>query len=164
MELMVNKKITLAWGKNSATMEFSMEKNMWNISSYAAELVLDGKDFVNTPLAGKKLSVTVDLVLSPVSVSVNHSYSCISQQTAEATVDGDKSNITVTAEMDGMHIQAFNKIANEPDFVDATHCTADETSDIVPIAVGCALAGLVVIVLIAYLVGRRRRSAAYQSV
>lgn len=46
----------------------------------------------------------------------------------------------------------------------AVHCTADNTSDVVPIAVGCALAGLVVIVLIAYLVGRRRRSGAYQSV
>lgn len=49
-------------------------------------------------------------------------------------------------------------------FILAVHCTADNTSDVVPIAVGCALAGLVVIVLIAYLVGRRRRSAAYQSV
>lgn len=46
----------------------------------------------------------------------------------------------------------------------AVHCTADNTSDVVPIAVGCALAGLVVIVLIAYLVGRRKRSGAYQSV
>lgn len=49
-------------------------------------------------------------------------------------------------------------------FFSAVHCTADNISDVVPIAVGCALAGLVVIVLIAYLVGRRRRSGAYQSV
>lgn len=31
--------------------------------------------------------------------------------------------------------------------------------DVVPIAVGCALVGLVAIVLIAYLVGRRRSQA-----
>lgn len=40
----------------------------------------------------------------------------------------------------------------------AKDCSFD-TPDIVPITVGCALAGLVVIVLIAYLVGRRRSQA-----
>lgn len=34
-----------------------------------------------------------------------------------------------------------------------------DTPDIVPIAVGCALAGLVIIVLIAYLIGRKRSQA-----
>jgi len=38
-------------------------------------------------------------------------------------------------------------------------------TDVVPIAVGASLAGLVVIVLIAYLLGRRRsRARGYQSV
>ncbi|CAG5128932.1 unnamed protein product, partial [Candidula unifasciata] len=47
-----------------------------------------------------------------------------------------------------------------------TECSNDEqTSSVVPIAVGAALAGLVVIVLIAYLIGRRRsRKAGYESV
>lgn len=36
---------------------------------------------------------------------------------------------------------------------------AVETQDLVPIAVGCALIVLVVIVLVAYLIGRRRRQA-----
>jgi lysosomal-associated membrane protein 1/2 len=40
-----------------------------------------------------------------------------------------------------------------------TDCQAADSADIVPIAVGCALAGLVVIVLIAYLIGRRRSHA-----
>lgn len=34
-----------------------------------------------------------------------------------------------------------------------------DTPDIVPIAVGCALAALVIIVLIAYLIGRKRSQA-----
>jgi lysosomal-associated membrane protein 1/2 len=47
----------------------------------------------------------------------------------------------------------------------AIDCPADDASDTVPIAVGAALAGLVVIVLIAYLIGRRRsRARGYQSV
>jgi len=159
--------ITLTWGKsNSAALEFTMAKSMWNISSFTADLVLDGGDFTNTSLAGKKMSLVVDIDFSPSEVAVNHSYHCFSKldSDVDATIDGKKYDQKIVADMDGMQIQAFNMIANEPDFVDATHCTADETSDIVPIAVGCALAGLVVIVLIAYLVGRRRRSAAYQSV
>jgi lysosomal-associated membrane protein 1/2 len=41
----------------------------------------------------------------------------------------------------------------------------DGVTDIVPIAVGASLAGLVVVVLIAYLIGRRRsRARGYQSV
>ena len=43
-------------------------------------------------------------------------------------------------------------------FFSAEDCAFD-TPDVVPIAVGCALAALVVIVLIAYLVGRRRAQA-----
>lgn len=37
-------------------------------------------------------------------------------------------------------------------------------SDIVPIAVGCALAGLVLIVLIAYVIGRRKSHRGYEKV
>lgn len=44
-------------------------------------------------------------------------------------------------------------------------CATDDVSDLVPIAVGIALLALVVIVLIAYFIGRRRsRRLAYQSV
>lgn len=40
-----------------------------------------------------------------------------------------------------------------------------KSSSVVPIAVGCALAGLIVIVLIAYLIGRRKSDAkGYQQV
>lgn len=47
----------------------------------------------------------------------------------------------------------------------AVQCPADDATDVVPIAVGGALAGLVIIVLIAYLVGRKRsRARGYQSV
>lgn len=46
-----------------------------------------------------------------------------------------------------------------------TECPKDnDTNSIVPIAVGAALAALVVIVLIAYLIGRRRRNKGYESV
>ena len=37
-------------------------------------------------------------------------------------------------------------------------------NNIVPIAVGCALAGLVLIVLIAYVIGRRKSHSGYEKV
>ena len=40
----------------------------------------------------------------------------------------------------------------------------NKPSDIIPIAVGCALAGLVLIVLIAYVIGRRKSHSGYQKV
>ena len=50
--------------------------------------------------------------------------------------------------------------------VGITECPADDkTNSVVPIAVGAALAGLVIIVLIAYLIGRKRsRQSGYEQV
>ena len=48
---------------------------------------------------------------------------------------------------------------------DVTYCNEDTSvSNIVPIAVGAALAGLVLIVLVAYLIGRSRNKRGYESV
>lgn len=43
-------------------------------------------------------------------------------------------------------------------------CQLDENSMLIPIAVGGALAGLVLIVLLAYLIGRKRSHAGYQTI
>lgn len=51
-----------------------------------------------------------------------------------------------------------NKIFNGC-HLSAEDCSPHETPDVVPIAVGCALVALIVIVLVAYLVGRRRNQA-----
>lgn len=64
-----------------------------------------------------------------------------------------------------VQVDAF-RTATDAKFRKAFECAADEqVNDLVPIAVGCALLALVVIVLIAYFIGRRRsRRLAYQSV
>ena len=54
-------------------------------------------------------------------------------------------------------------------FIDIDSCLSEpkdaKSSSIVPIAVGCALAGLIIIVLIAYLIGRRKNDGrGYQQV
>ncbi|KAG8034536.1 hypothetical protein G9C98_007612 [Cotesia typhae] len=60
-------------------------------------------------------------------------------------------------EVSDLQFQAFRS-DNSTAFGFAEDC-AFETQDVVPIAVGCALIALVIIVLVAYLVGRRRSQA-----
>ncbi|XP_076759316.1 lysosome-associated membrane glycoprotein 1 isoform X2 [Xylocopa sonorina] len=86
-------------------------------------------------------------------VGLSNSYRCLRQQ--KFNLKQNASNEThgyVT--ISDLQFQAF-KTDNSTVFSLAKDCAFD-TPDVVPIAVGCALAGLVIIVLIAYLIGRRR--------
>jgi len=89
------------------------------------------------------------------------SYKCSTSKSL--TLSGD-----VTVSWKDVQVEAYmdRRASKKEGFSDVEDCPEDtQTSDIVPIAVGCALAGLVVVVLIAYLVGRRRsRQKGYQSV
>lgn len=57
-----------------------------------------------------------------------------------------------------LQLQAFGNATNN-EFYSAIDCEPTSTPDVVPIAVGCALAILVIVVLVAYLIGRKRRQA-----
>ncbi|XP_055101084.1 lysosome-associated membrane glycoprotein 1 isoform X1 [Symphalangus syndactylus] len=59
-------------------------------------------------------------------------------------------------------VQAFKVEGGQ--FGSVEECVLDENNMLIPIAVGGALAGLVLIVLIAYLVGRKRSHAGYQTI
>lgn len=86
------------------------------------------------------------------------SYHCNKLQTLQFTDSKDSKEIISNVTFSHVQLEAFHKQENDQ-FATARDCEAIDTPDIVPIAVGCALAGLVVIVLIAYLVGRRRAQA-----
>ncbi|KAK8773321.1 hypothetical protein V5799_012147 [Amblyomma americanum] len=72
----------------------------------------------------------------------------------------------VTLDVMNVQLQAFINGTDKPgQFGAAVECSAGDISNIVPIAVGAALAALVIIVLIAYLIGRSKsRQKGYQSV
>nr|KAF6427739.1 lysosomal associated membrane protein 1 [Rousettus aegyptiacus] len=59
-------------------------------------------------------------------------------------------------------VQAFHVEGDK--FGSVEECQLDENNMLIPIAVGGALAGLVLIVLIAYLIGRKRSHAGYQTI
>lgn len=116
---------------------------------------------------------------------LNHSYSCLAEETIKtekgefvlkirevqveafrAGQPGHKEFSAGSFGMENWRLLIFI-ICNIIDLVPfaAIQCPADDATDVVPIAVGAALAGLVVIVLIAYLIGRKRsRARGYQSV
>jgi len=89
------------------------------------------------------------------------SYHCTRVQSLNLTDTNIVTNTTIpvgTVSVSSVLLEAFHKGDNQ-DFSSAIDCDAINTPDIVPIAVGIALIALVVVVLIAYLVGRRRAAA-----
>jgi lysosomal-associated membrane protein 1/2 len=86
-------------------------------------------------------------------------YYCIAGEQAVSDTD------SVTAKFGNVIVDAFRPQTAPVDYRERQDCANTDVSDLVPIAVGIALLSLVVIVLIAYFIGRRRsRRLAYQSV
>ncbi|XP_068429340.1 lysosome-associated membrane glycoprotein 1b [Clinocottus analis] len=83
------------------------------------------------------------------------SYMCHEEQTL--TVAQDLSINTFQ-----LQVQPFNVTGDQ--FGAAEECQLDEDDMLIPIIVGAALAGLVLIVLLAYLIGRKRSHAGYQTI
>ncbi|XP_029939567.1 lysosome-associated membrane glycoprotein 1a [Salarias fasciatus] len=61
-----------------------------------------------------------------------------------------------------LQVQPFGVTTDQ--FATAEECQLDQDQMLIPIIVGAALAGLVLIVLIAYLIGRKRSHAGYQTI
>lgn len=87
---------------------------------------------------------------------LGNSYRCLKETSFKMTMAGTN-DTTAVVKVNDVQFQAF-KSDKTTTFGLAEDCAFD-TPDVVPIAVGCALAALVVIVLVAYLIGRRRAQA-----
>jgi len=94
------------------------------------------------------------------------SYTCDSQTQYDLSIVDQKTNITAVLILSGLKIDAFRSKDAGKNFRTTEQCEADfPSNDFVPLAVGCALIALVLIVLIAYIVGRKRsHRLTYQSV
>lgn len=87
------------------------------------------------------------------------SYHCTRVQTLNLTRNHVDKEVPIGfAYVSKVQFEGFHHSKDET-FSTAKDCDAIDTPDIVPIAVGCALAALVIVVLIAYLVARRRSQA-----
>ncbi|XP_010180775.1 PREDICTED: lysosome-associated membrane glycoprotein 1, partial [Mesitornis unicolor] len=93
--------------------------------------------------------------MSELRATVGNSYKCSAEENLQVT---DKALVNVF----NVQIQVF-KIDGDK-FGTVEECQLDENNMLIPIIVGAALAGLVLIVLIAYLIGRKRSHAGYQTI
>ncbi|KAM9264875.1 lysosome-associated membrane glycoprotein 1 [Cariama cristata] len=93
--------------------------------------------------------------MSELSATVGNSYKCSAEENLQVT---DKALVNVF----NVQVQVF-KIDGDK-FGAVEECQLDENNMLIPIIVGAALAGLVLIVLIAYLIGRKRSHAGYQTI
>ncbi|KTG01858.1 hypothetical protein cypCar_00044130 [Cyprinus carpio] len=87
--------------------------------------------------------------------SVGRSYVCSAEQTLSIVPSFSINTFR-------LQLQPFNVTASR--FSAVEECRADQENMLIPIIVGVALAGLVLIVLIAYLIGRKRTHAGYQTI
>lgn len=93
--------------------------------------------------------------LRALQATLGNSYKCNSEEHVRVTPAFSLSIFKVW-------VQAFQVKGDK--FGSVEECLLDQDSMLIPIAVGGALAGLVLVVLIAYLIGRKRSHAGYQTI
>ncbi|XP_017297427.1 lysosome-associated membrane glycoprotein 1a [Kryptolebias marmoratus] len=87
--------------------------------------------------------------------TLGHSYMCNAEQTLQVAPAFSLNTFR-------LQVQPFGVKTKQ--FAAAEECQVDQDQMLIPIVVGAALAGLVLIVLIAYLIGRKRSHAGYQTI
>nr|XP_056717942.1 lysosome-associated membrane glycoprotein 1 [Euleptes europaea] len=93
--------------------------------------------------------------LSELKATVGKSFKCIAEENIWVS---DNASVNLF----DVQLQAFKFEGDK--FGAVEECQLDENNMLIPIIVGAALAGLVLIVLIAYLIGRKRSHAGYQTI
>lgn len=148
-----NQSITIQWGQKSQMMlRFAANDTAKQFMLTELYLSINTSD---VSADAKANQISLFHVSNDFPTSLSMSYHCNKIQTIEFTNATDGKDIVAWASISHVQLEAFHKQKTDQ-FSTAKDCEAIDTPDIVPIAVGCALAGLVVVVLIAYLVGRRR--------
>ncbi|XP_061697739.1 lysosome-associated membrane glycoprotein 1b [Syngnathoides biaculeatus] len=87
--------------------------------------------------------------------TLGYSYMCREEQTLDVVR-------ALSINTFQLQVQPFGLTRNQ--FGTAEECQLDQDNMLIAIVVGAALAGLVLIVLVAYLIGRRRSHAGYQTI
>lgn len=143
--------IVIGWEENTLNLTFSLKEKNFKLKEIAVELT-------NKIVPSEDNSTKFYSIENPIDAPKDKSYHCtrvLPVALVNATVNGTK-----IGHIDFSHslFEAF-RTGKSKDFSTSVDCDAIGTPDIVPIAVGIALIALVVVVLIAYIVGRRRAQA-----
>ncbi|XP_020281456.1 lysosome-associated membrane glycoprotein 1-like isoform X2 [Pseudomyrmex gracilis] len=149
--------LTLSWkshnnsnSQNNFTLHFVKNETDKHYSLHHLEISLAPQEF---PSNTTNKTVTVVHMAPQFDTGLSNSYRCLKEQSLNLTLPNNNATIG-HIKVSHLQFQAFRG-DNTTVFGLAKDCSFD-TPDIVPITVGCALAALVFIVLVAYLFGRRR--------
>jgi len=160
--------INLVWPGVSMTVQFKVtDDKSWTFHNIGVAVKIDTTNSGNgsTTLTGEK--VFSDSENSQfLHADANRTYSCSSPDIVKLD-SKDLKTYNISISFDSIMVQPFSNNGNLSDANDSCSkkTSPSNSSSIVPIAVGCALAGLIVIVLIAYLIGRRKNDGrGYQQV
>lgn len=146
LKLNEQRELTLYFTRDKATTKDESGKR-WLLYRVKFDFDYDPDTFPDSQETGKNESLSNNSTLSGVATNTDRSFSCSKTGTIAVT---DHFKISFT----NLRVQAF---ITGDDFSQADHCAADqETTDLIPIIIGAALAALVIIVLVAYLIGRAR--------
>lgn len=135
--------LTLNDTKIEMTFDFQIKKNNFHLQKLAVTLDTGSAQLSRT---------TQNLTFWE--ASVGSSYLCHKEQLISVSEDLHVNTFDV-------RVQPFG-VRNET-YATADECSLDDDSLLIPIVVGAALAGLIVIIVIAYLFGRRKTYTGYQT-
>ncbi|XP_054829619.1 lysosome-associated membrane glycoprotein 1 [Eublepharis macularius] len=147
-----NVSVTLNMSLDSAWLVFHFVQNT-SIDKYFLQGV-----GINIDLPSESLEPKYSVMnnsLSELKATVGKSYKCFSEEHIWVS---ERASVNLF----NVQLQAFKFEGNS--FGAVEECQLDENNMLIPIIVGAALAGLVLIVLIAYLIGRKRSHAGYQTI
>lgn len=147
-----SQRVTLElWSENTTVLVFQFGMNASSSRFFLQRIHL------NTTLPEAKIPTfkASNDSLRALQATMGNSYKCNAEEHIQVTQ-------AFSLNIFKVWVQAFHIEGNK--FGSVEECQLDENNMLIPIAVGGALAGLVLIVLIAYLIGRKRSHAGYQTI
>ncbi|XP_022623540.1 lysosome-associated membrane glycoprotein 1 [Seriola dumerili] len=136
--------------EQATTLSFTFTLNSTTNKYHLSGIVL----FANWPDMTAPFSAR-NISLNYLRSTLGRSYMCNAEQTLIVEP-------TFSLNTFRLQVQPFGVTTSQ--FATAEECQMDQDQMLIPIIVGAALAGLVLIVLIAYLIGRKRSHAGYQTI
>ncbi|KAM9765165.1 lysosome-associated membrane glycoprotein 1a isoform 1-T1 [Menidia menidia] len=147
-------------GASSATLVLTQEQSTMLSFTFTANSTSNKFHLSEIHLLANWSDMTDPLLVSNNSLdylrsTVGRSYMCNAEQSLDVAPAFSLNTFR-------LQVQPFSVTTNQ--FATAEECQMDQDQMLIPIIVGAALAGLVLIVLIAYLIGRKRSHAGYQTI
>ncbi|XP_019500381.1 PREDICTED: lysosome-associated membrane glycoprotein 1 isoform X2 [Hipposideros armiger] len=139
------------WSPNTMLLAFQFGKNASSSRFFLQGIQLN----MTLPEAKTPTFKATNRSLRALQASMGNSYRCNAEERIQVTK-------AFSVNIFQVWVQAFQVEGGK--FGSVEECQLDENNMLIPIAVGGALAGLVLIVLIAYLIGRKRSHAGYQTI